>query len=418
MTEDDIYGSRRKYENFIADMEKQTCKPKKGGKRKYYCKNKKNLKYFKKLINGFEAKDLSFIRRNKIFFNLRLLCTAIDKDLVECDRDDINGIVAFMHKRYKSVESKKDFIKDMKVIWRMLFPEKDSRDRIDETLTPYAVRHISSRIDKSKEKLRNERFNLEEFEKIVAYFNKDPKIQAYLTLAFESLGRPQEILFTKVKDYEFYDNYAKIWISEHGKEGTGFLQSIDSYPYIMKWFEKHPLKHNPDAYFFVNESNHGNLKQMTNNNVNKRLKVACNALGINKSITCYSLKRNGITYRRLRGDSDTQIQHAARWTSTKQLKVYDMSTQEDALRIELVKRGLVDPQSAREKRFQPQFKVCTFCGSKNGFTMEFCSNCKRPMKREKIKEIAEKHDLLQNDQLLDRLHVMEKRLNDMMKVKV
>jgi len=50
--------------------------------------------------------------------------------------------------------------------------------------------------------------------------------------------------------------------------------------------------------------------------------------------------------------------------------------------------------------------------------MEFCSNCKRPMKREKIKEIAEKHDLLQNDQLLDRLHVMEKRLNDMMRTKI
>jgi len=416
MAEDDIYGSRRKYEKFVANIEKEIKKPKKGGKRKYYCKNPKNIKYFKKLLNTFEARDLSYIRRNKIFYNLRVICTATSKDLVECDRDDVNEIVAFMHQRYKAVESKKDFIKDLKVIWKMLIPERDHKGRIDETLTPYAVRHISGRVDKSKEKLRNERFTMQEFEKIIKYFDKDPKIQAYLMLAFESLGRPQEILFTKIRNYEFYDSYAKIWISEHGKEGTGFLQSIDSYPYLMKWFEKHPLKHDPEAYFFVNESNHGRFKQLTNNNVNKRLKVACRDLGIDKSITCYSLKRNGITHRRLRGDSDTQIQHAARWTSTKQLKVYDMSTQEDALRIELVKRGMVNAKNAREMKFQPEFKTCTFCGGKNGFTAQFCASCKRPMHREKIKEIAEKHELLKNDQLLDKLHVLEQKLNEMIKV--
>jgi len=249
--------------------------------------------------------------------------------------------------------------------------------------------------------------------KIVQYFDKDPKIQAYLMLAFESLGRPQELLYTKVKDYEFYDEYAKIWISEHGKEGCGFLQCIDSYPYIQKWFKIHPLRNNPEAYFFINQSNRNLNKQLTNTNINKRLRNACKHLGIKKSITCYSLKRNGITYRRIRGDSDTQIQHAARWTSTKQLKVYDMSNQEDALKVELIKRGLVDATKEEEKRFKPQFKKCQFCGVKNGFTTEFCTGCHRPMNRKKIQEIAKKNEMLENDEFIEKMKMLEERMNEL-----
>ncbi len=410
MAEDDIYKSKRTFERYLSEIEEYK-KPK--GRRKYYCKCTKNLTYFYQLKDIFEAKDLSYIRRCKIFRVFLLITYAIDKDLKKCDRTDLDKIVAFSHKRHKTVKSKSDFIKDLKCIWRMLFPDKDHLGRPDETLTPYVVRHISRKIDKSKEKLRNDRLTFKDFMKIVQYFDKDPKIQAYLMLAFESLGRPQELLYTKVKDYEFYDEYAKIWISEHGKEGCGFLQCIDSYPYIQKWFKIHPLRNNPEAYFFINQSNRNLNKQLTNTNINKRLRNACKHLGIKKSITCYSLKRNGITYRRIRGDSDTQIQHAARWTSTKQLKVYDMSNQEDALKVELIKRGLVDATKEEEKRFKPQFKKCQFCGVKNGFTTEFCTGCHRPMNRKKIQEIAKKNEMLENDEFIEKMKMLEERMNEL-----
>ena len=73
-------------------------------------------------------------------------------------------------------------------------------------------------------------------------------------------------------------------------------------------------------------------KQMKPKNVNKMIRKACKDLQIDKPITCYSLKRNGVTMRRLRGESDVEIQHAARWTSTKQLKTYDLSSQDEAFK--------------------------------------------------------------------------------------
>ena len=216
MAENDIYKNKEKYETFISNLDRLLEKPKAQSKTRYYCKNHKNLKYFERLIKHFEVKDLSYICRLRVFGVLKVICTVIDKDLKECERKDIDDLVAFAHTRYNTRESKRDFIKDLKCVWRVLFPEKDHLGRIDETLTPYVVRHISRKIDKSKEKMRNDRFSFEEFKQIVDYFEKDARLQAYLTLAFESLGRPQELLYTKVKDYHFYDNYARVWISEHG----------------------------------------------------------------------------------------------------------------------------------------------------------------------------------------------------------
>jgi hypothetical protein len=46
-------------------------------------------------------------------------------------------------------------------------------------------------------------------------------MQAYISLAVESLARPQELLYLKVRDVETHENYARISISEHGKEGIG-----------------------------------------------------------------------------------------------------------------------------------------------------------------------------------------------------
>jgi integrase len=402
MAEDDIYKSRQKYETLVENFDKLTEKPK--GNRKYYCKNKANIKYFRELVKYFELKDLSYIRRRKVLYTLRLITFIIEKDLKDCEREDINKIVTFGHDKFKTVNSKKDFIKDLKCIWKILFPEKDRKGRIDETITPYVVRHISRKVDKSKEKLRNDRISFEEFQAIVKFFDKDPKIQAYLMLAFESLGRPQEILYTKIKDYQFNDSYARIWISEHGKEGTGFLQCIDSYPYVLEWFKQHPLKGNSEAFFFINQNNRGKFQQLKNHNINVRLKTACKALGIDKTVTCYSLKRNGITYRRLRGDSDIEIQHVARWTSTRQLKVYDMSTQEDALTMALKKRGFVDEM---KKDLDMKIKICLFCGQDNGCTAEICSICKRPLDREKLREQAKVHERMMNMQIVQKLDRME-----------
>ncbi len=386
MAEDDIYGSKGKYEKFIRRIpdlirpldEKRVWKT---GWRKYQCKNPENLQYFNKLIPIFAARDLSFVRRLRLFRVLNLICHAAEKTLADCDRDDTNAIVVFAHGQLHSWNSKGDFIKDMKWLWKVLLPERDERGRIDDAIVPYPVRHLSAKIDRSKEKCKD-RLTFPEYQKIVKAFSGDKRLQAFLTLANESLGRPQEILYVRLRDVEMHDNWAKVWISEHGKEGTGFLQCIESFLYLADWLNEHPLRHDQDAFLFITLDDSHRYGQLRPETINKHLRAKLGLLGIKKRITCYSFKRGGVTYRRLRGDSDAVIQHVARWTSTKQLAVYDQSGPSDVLKGELAKRGLLQGREALE--FKQPNKTCLFCKTMNGIGDDCCRTCKRPLDRERI----------------------------------
>jgi len=385
MAENDIYNSKKRYETIVKNVDNIHIKKKK--KRQiYYCKNKENIPHFKKLLRYLESVDLSYTRRCRLYHTLMIVGYKTDKDFKDLDREDFDDVMIYAGKTF-SPRTRSDFILDIKCIWRQLFPEKDERGRIDDTLHPYVVRHLKSRVDKSREKLRGDRFTPKEYKKLFDYFTKDVRIQCFLSLSIESYGRPQELLYLKIKNVELNGNYAKIWVSEHGKEGVKLLQCIESYPYLQTWLNKHPYKSDENAWLFVSLAKGWRGKQLNNTGINKLLRRACKKLKINKPITCYSLKRNGITWGRLRGDSDVEIQHRAGWSSTKQLSTYDMSNQEDAFKIQLAKKGILPKgQEKLYKSYLPKTKTCMYCEKINGFNDDECGNCKRPLDIEKLKE--------------------------------
>ena len=388
MAEDDIYGSKGKCEKFINRLDSLLIKPEKNTKRKYHCRNKDNLVHFKKLDRLFSMKDTSYVRRIRLFETMKVIVNYSKKNLKDLEREDINFIVTQINSSF-SPKTRTDFIRDLKYLWKNLFPEKDEKGRIDETIMPYVVRHLTGKIDRSREKRRRDKITFEEYERILNYFNGDSRMQCYLTLAMEGLGRPQEMLYIRLRDIEKYDNYSKIWISEHGKEGIGFLQCIDSYPYLVKWLSDHPKPQGDESFLFITLRGKNFGRQMTPCNLTKQLKLACKNLGINKPVTAYSLKRNGVTFKRIMGESDVEIQRAARWTSTKQLRTYDMTDHDDALTIQLAKRGLI--QDEKFKQYFPKTVKCSFCNSVSGFHEEFCNNpsCKRPLHGKGPKQIDE-----------------------------
>ncbi len=395
MAEEDIYKNKRKYENFVKNYKViMTLPPINDWKRKYYCKNPDNLKYFKKLFALFEARDLSYIRRLRVIHSYKFIIHSTIKDISKCEREDINKIMTSMHKTHKSPHSKETFVKDLKVIWKILFPEKDQKGREDELIVPYPVRHLSGKVHISRQKLRKDKFTWEIFEKIMNYFANEPMMQYFLIQSVESLARPQELCYVRIGDIEHHASYAKIYLSEHGKEGPGILQCIDSYPYLLKWLKVHPYFKDEKAFLFLTRGDKNRYKQTSPVNINKQIRKACKGLSINLPITCYSLKRNGVTFRRLRGESDMEIQHAARWTSTKQLKTYDLSSQDEAFKLALEKRGLISPKKQTMKSSHVQ--NCPFCDEDVGFTDSICPKCKHLIDRSTILDEVGKDEKIKN----------------------
>lgn len=377
VAEDDIYKSKQRYVSRWVDRLEELTQMPQGvdgrGHRRYWCRNVENLKYFRQLHEIFEARDTSYVHRSRVFQTLLFISAQTACDLRDCSRTEINSVVAAAHRVYLASSSKRSFLKSLKWLWKMLFPELDEKGREDASIVPYPVRHILGRVDKSRDRLRNERLTPEDVRRLLGYFSSDRRMQAFIALAIESLGRPQELCLRRIKDLELHDSYGRVWISSHGKEGTGFLVCIDSYPYLLRWYEEHPYPDDPEAFLFLAATTAD--RPMTPSRVNQLLRRACKALGIEKRITGYSLKRNGVTFRRLRGDSDLEIQHVARWTSTKQLQTYDLSGPEDSFRGQLVKRGLA-ASAAQDEQLSWTPRRC-LCGSQLTETDKVCHRCMR-----------------------------------------
>lgn len=396
MAENDIYNSKRRYESFVNNLIKNKKileKPDKNSLRIYYCKNKDNLKYYDKLLRIFEVDDLSYIRRIKLLNVLTILCYHINLDLKKANSVEKEEVILNIRKTTKPSQLKK-FEADIKRIGNVLFEDKDKPD---------FFKTFKIKVDRSTQKAREDKLTYEEFDSIVKFFSNDDVMQCYLTIAFETLVRPQELLFTKINDLEIKENYAIINISSHGKEGIKKLLVIDSFPYLIKMFNQHKNKKNSNAFLFLNEYKN----QLTPFAINKKIKNALRVLEINKPITCYSLKRFGVTFRRLRGDDDVTIQRIANWTSTKQLKTYDQSNQDDVFQRELAKRGLIKDE--KFKQDIPKTKTCDYCNTLIGFAEDCCPKCLRVVNKELIKkELIKQEDMIKKLELFNKFFELHK----------
>lgn len=399
MANDDIYGSKSRYERFLQRLDELVLTPEKRSYNKnkalikdsYTCQNPENLKYYKKISKVFDAQDTSYIRRNRLFVTLKLITHATSKNLKDCDRDDINEIVAFMHSRYKSAKSKSDFIKDIRYIWRVILPEKDEKGRIDETIIPYSVRNLKAKMDFSKDQMRDILTN-EELKKVIIYFQSNPSIQAYLMFLYDSLVRPQELSYRKIKDLIIFEDYAELKISNHSKEKPRVTFGFEVLSYITNWFNQHPFKNDVNAFLFLNKNN----KQLLSSTVNKSLRKALKELNINKNITCYAFNHAGIT-NQIITQGPTVTQKKRGWTGLKQLKTYDHNTYVEAIQAE---------RRQREKDNTLVNQVtCGACNANNLKENDYCNNCKRSLNSEKAKKDNEMIGLV--NQFFDKPEVQD-----------
>ena len=394
MAENDIYNSKRQYETIIRKIEGGIyLQPDKTTH--YFIRNKENVKYFKQLINEFEFRDISYIRRIQIIKALRKTCFCTDKNLKDLTREDVKGIISELYSAHKTLATRRDFVNYNKAIWKIILPEIDNNGRPDDTVVPYPWR-IAIHADKSLQRDKIDKISSSEYDKIQNSLNKDPRIQLYFALMYECLARPQELCYVNLADVDVYDNYARIRIKEHGKEGTKTLQVIDSYYYLVEWLNRHPKKDDKTKPLFITMSNNNRYERLTPKHANKILRRKLKEIGINKPITNYSFKRNGVTVRYLSGESAQNIQKIAGWTSTEQLRTYDLSEQEDFFKEELIKKGILKVADKDKNRFVT-YKICSFCNSINPRANDMCSHCKRPLNRERIlKEEANKEKEIQD----------------------
>jgi len=390
MADEDIYGSKRQYGTIVKKIREGTyLQPDK--KTKYFIKNPANQQYFLKLLDEFDYKDQSYIRRIQYLKALRKTASVTNKDFKEITREDVKKIVAHFNQVHKTANTRRDFIHYNQSAWKVFLPEKDAQGRPDDSIIPYPWR-ISRKEDRSRQKKREDFISAEEYRKIISSLSDDVRTQCFFSMMFETLARPQELCYLNVGNVTLYEKYARVSVTEHGKEGTKELQVISGYYYLSEWLNKHPQKHDPKAPLFVTMSNASKDRRLTPKATNKILRGKLKKLGLNKSLTNYSLKRSGVSARYFNGEPAQNIQKIAGWTSTNQLKTYDLTEQRDFLDQELIIKGLKESNGNEEQYIVE--KTCPFCHSKNAYDNAVCYECKRPLSKKVIEEeLQEKESL-------------------------
>jgi integrase len=429
MARNDAYNNKDKYEKTKANIKDFLLTPKervskslteekrlKGHKAfrndTYYCKNPANLKYFQVLFDRFEAKDLSYIRRIRVINSFKLICHATDKELSSMNQREIDKVVAFMHTRYNSVAGKKDFIKNLKCIWRILFPEIDSKERPDSTIVPYAVRHLKSTDVHKSQEVAREMVTPADINKIFTYFSNRPQDHCFLTLLYDAFLRPQEALYLRIKDIEIQDKVVLVHVRHHGKEGTGMTWVEGGYLPVINWYDIHPYRSEGDQPFFFPGSNNTKDKYSLTT-LKRRLKICCKEMNIKKRVTLYDFNRAGITHALVRGVPPTVIQKKRRWSNLKQLKNYDYTQTKDIMRSEMIRLGLIEPENKIEEMNAPLHKDCVFCNKRNNRLVENCVNCKRPLDRKKIEQKMQQQENILSLDIVKQLAQLQRQINEM-----
>jgi len=393
MVQNDIYNSKKQWESVVRKIKDGTylsARVKNEHPVKYYIKNKDNVKHFKKLIKELEFKDLSFIKRIQMVKALRRVAFLTDKRFEDVNRDDVKEIVIEMNKVLNTVNTRREFVNLSKANWKIILPELDYKGRPDDSIVPYAWR-IKVSADKSLQKDREDKITDTEYMKIMKSMNKNPMYQLWFSMIYTNLARPQELAWINTDNCEIKDNYARVRISEHGKEGTKTLQLVDNYYYLVTWLRQHPLykKGKKGIPLFINQSNNRKSLRIHPRSANQFLQQKLKELHIDIKLSNYSFKRNGVTHRYLRGDSAQSIQKIAAWSSVRQLKTYDISDQEEFLEQELIDKGIIKD---KEKQKKVSYKVCMFCNAIAPISADRCPSCQRSLDREEILKEEEKKD--------------------------
>ncbi len=173
---------------------------------------------------------------------------------------------------------------------------------------------------------------------------------------YESGTRASEFLTLQIKDVEFDEFGAKVRLV--GKTGERFVRLIMSVPYLLNWISNHPMKHDKNAWLWVNENkarmNLSQPKPIGYTPLTKIIKSIMKKAGVNRKDNLHSFRKSRACY-------------------TANLKIHGLHNTKD---------------DQHNKILQPI--RCDICMYFNNAKARFCARCGKPLTLQTIIEEEQK----------------------------
>ena len=325
------------------------------------------------------------------------------KNFVDFTKDDVIQLIGKVEKggfvrenKKKATKERFDYSSKSLVMMRVCVKKFFRFLRgIDPPDYPNEVKFLRSTVKLNEEKV----FEILPVEKINQLIDvtENPRDRAFISVLFESACRPSEIINLRIKDIEFDDFGAKIFIT--GKTGKRRLRIIQASSYLATWLNCHPTKHNIESKVWVGIGSTSKGKDMGYRGMSDILKKNAEKIGI-KNIHLYTARHSYATILSKSLPQALLGQYLGHAPNSRATASYIHLSGDDLEEKILRVNGL---KPLEEKTYQ--VIVCPRCGNKtNPPNSKYCHKCGFALDlktvaelEKKQKEMNDKMDILMED---------------------
>jgi len=332
----------------------------------------------------------------------------LGKDWVTASKDDIENIVIKITELYSDNNGKETYTSyDHKKILKIFFRwhKLGSRDQKDVG-DPPETKNI--KIRKVQDKISREDLLTEsDLTRLLYSCGDHLRDKAFIDCHLEAGTRPGEILNLKIKHVEL-DKIGAI-LKVDGKTGARTIRLIRSVPNLSLWLNTHPMKNNPDAPLWINQSSRGFGEPMSYFSAYQMIKRRSKKAELSKRVYLNLFRHTEATET---ANFMTEAQMRARhgWTPySKMPGRYVHLNNSDVEEAILSRYGL---SNKKEESKQQLPKLCSICDTHNSHDSTICIKCAKPLDLETALKLEEKENS-DHDSVKKEMKEMRKELEDL-----
>ena len=333
----------------------------------------------REFLEHLRAKRVSTGRLAKYGFTIRRFTEHLGVPIRNAGRKDIERLSIWIQEQGYSPHTIQDSLFAIKYFYK--FVRSGNTDH--ETPFPEEVRWLKVR-QKANERKEPEFFTPGEVESLIKCATR-LRDKCMLCVAFERGLRPSELLLLNVGDVTFDAMGARIRI-RRSKTGERTMRIIAGASIMGRYLESHPLRENPAAPLWVNESTNHLNERLSWTAWNRIMKEVAQKAGVNGKRIHHYLLRHGSATEAAKLFTDSELKILYGWTMGSRMPAtyIHLSARDIDPKLERIYGG--KPIEPAKPEFSPS--ICPRCGEKNSPGIRFCGRCGTPLDASELTKAA------------------------------
>ena len=323
-------------------------------------------KHVLEYIEYMQEKDKSILWIVRCITALVYIRRQLDKSFVDCKKEDIKSLFAWMDTKNYKASTHEKFRKILKIFYKVVFGKNEFH--------PEQVNWFSTQVGKEK---RSQERDLDiaeylEEDEVPLLIDAAPTIQkkAFLSCMYESGSRPEEFLRLTNIDIKLDTNGAILFL--RGKTGERRVRIVSFAKLLQQWLEIHPLKDKHQFPLWISQATNYKNESLGLRGAQKIIEEALLKANLDKHKRLYLLRHSRATHL-CKHLTEAQLCVFFGWAiGTKVVRRYIHLSGKD---LDNTLLSIGQGRQIQQDDYQLKTLKCNRCCEILSPTQQFCSRC-------------------------------------------